>query len=43
MMFADDTVIYSESRVQVEESLDRHRYVLERRGMKVSIRKRIRM
>eukprot|EP00064_Thunnus_orientalis_P000136 superscaffoldBa00000006_g136 len=36
MMFADDTVIYSESREQVEESLEMWRYALERRGMKVS-------
>ncbi|KAK3565343.1 hypothetical protein QTP86_006571 [Hemibagrus guttatus] len=36
MMFADDIVIYSESREQVEENLERWRFVLERRGMKVS-------
>ncbi|KAK3526810.1 hypothetical protein QTP70_033548 [Hemibagrus guttatus] len=36
MMFADDTVICRESREQVEESLERWRFALERRGMKVS-------
>ncbi|KAK3521199.1 hypothetical protein QTP70_000483 [Hemibagrus guttatus] len=36
MMFADDIVICSESRAQVEENLERWRFVLERRGMKVS-------
>ncbi|KAK3559045.1 hypothetical protein QTP86_000049 [Hemibagrus guttatus] len=36
MMFADNIVICSESREQVEESLERWRFVLERRGMKVS-------
>ncbi|KAK3544109.1 hypothetical protein QTP86_001805, partial [Hemibagrus guttatus] len=36
MMFADDIVICSESREQVEESLEKWRFVLERRGMKVS-------
>ncbi|MCJ8736404.1 hypothetical protein PDJAM_G00257550 [Pangasius djambal] len=36
MMFADDTVICSESREQVEENLKRWRFALERRGMKVS-------
>ncbi|KAK3519634.1 hypothetical protein QTP86_002446 [Hemibagrus guttatus] len=36
MMFADDIVICSESREQVEENLERRRFVLERRGMKVS-------
>ncbi|KAK3541912.1 hypothetical protein QTP86_008102 [Hemibagrus guttatus] len=36
MMFADDIVICSESRMQVEENLDRWRFALERRGMKVS-------
>ncbi|KAK3549444.1 hypothetical protein QTP86_001446 [Hemibagrus guttatus] len=34
MMFADDIVICSESREQVEENLER--FALERRGMKVS-------
>ena len=33
MMFADDDVIFSESRTQVEKSMER--YALERRGMKV--------
>ena len=35
MMFADDIVIYSETREQVEENPERWRYALERRGMKV--------
>ncbi|KAK3547940.1 hypothetical protein QTP70_001327 [Hemibagrus guttatus] len=36
MMFADDIVICSDSREQVEENLKRWRFALERRGMKVS-------
>ena len=36
MMFADDIVICSESREQVEEKLELWRFALERRGMKVS-------
>ena len=36
MMFADDIVICSESKEQVENSVERWRYALERRGMKVS-------
>ncbi|KAK3575517.1 hypothetical protein QTP86_029268 [Hemibagrus guttatus] len=36
MMFADDIVICSESREQVEENRERWRFALERRGMKVS-------
>ncbi|MCJ8736340.1 hypothetical protein PDJAM_G00258720 [Pangasius djambal] len=36
MMFVDDIVIGSESRERVEENLERWRFVLERRGMKVS-------
>ena len=39
MMFADDIVICSESKEQVEEKLDSWRYALERRGMKVIRRK----
>ncbi|KAK3535523.1 hypothetical protein QTP70_016943 [Hemibagrus guttatus] len=35
-MFSDDIVICSESREQVEENLERWRFALERRGMKVS-------
>ncbi|KAK3519654.1 hypothetical protein QTP86_015888 [Hemibagrus guttatus] len=34
MMFADDIVICSESREQVEENLERWRFTLERKGMK---------
>ncbi|KAK3565282.1 hypothetical protein QTP86_004779 [Hemibagrus guttatus] len=36
MMFADDIVICSESREQVEENLERWRFALDRGGMKVS-------
>ncbi|KAK3519938.1 hypothetical protein QTP70_008201 [Hemibagrus guttatus] len=36
VMFADDIVICSESREQVEENLERWRFALERRGMEVS-------
>ncbi|KAK3540385.1 hypothetical protein QTP70_030406 [Hemibagrus guttatus] len=36
MMFAEDMVICSESREQVEENLERWRFALERRGMKFS-------
>ncbi|KAK3517593.1 hypothetical protein QTP70_012951 [Hemibagrus guttatus] len=36
VMFADDIVICSVSREQVEENLERWRFALERRGMKVS-------
>ncbi|KAK3507053.1 hypothetical protein QTP70_003306 [Hemibagrus guttatus] len=39
LMFADDIVICSESREQVEENLERWRFALERRGMKVSCSK----
>ncbi|KAK3516480.1 hypothetical protein QTP70_017817, partial [Hemibagrus guttatus] len=39
MMFADDIVICSESREQVEENQERWRFALERRGMKVSCNK----
>lgn len=36
MMFTDNTVICSESKVQVEHSLERWRYPLLRRCLKVS-------
>ena len=36
MVFADDIVICNESKEQVERSLERWRYALGRRGMKVS-------
>ena len=36
IMFADDIVICSESKEQVEEKLERWRYSLERRVMKVN-------
>ena len=36
IMSADDIVICSENRKQVEENLERLRYVLDKRGMKVS-------
>ncbi|KAK3542947.1 hypothetical protein QTP70_007280 [Hemibagrus guttatus] len=36
MMFADDIVICSESREQMEENLERWRFARERRGIKVS-------
>ncbi|KAK3564856.1 hypothetical protein QTP86_030433 [Hemibagrus guttatus] len=36
MMFADDIVICSENRDQGEENLERWRFALERRGMKIS-------
>ena len=39
MMFADDIVICHENREQVEESLERWRFALERRGLRVSRRK----
>ena len=39
MMFADDIVICSESKEQLEEKLKRWRYALERRGMKLNRRK----
>ena len=39
MVLTDDIVICSESKQQVERSLERWRYALERRGMKVSRRK----
>lgn len=35
MMFADDIVISDESRVQVEGKLERWRYILEKREMKI--------
>ena len=39
MMFADDIMIYSESKERVEEKLESWRYAFERRGMKVNRRK----
>ena len=39
MMFADDIVIGSERKEQLEEKLESWRYALERRGMKVNRRK----
>ena len=36
MIFAVDIVICNENKEQVERSLERWRYALERRGMKVS-------
>ncbi len=39
MMYADDIVICSESKEQVEETLESWRYALERGGMKVNRRK----
>ena len=39
MTFADDIVICSESKEQVEEKLESWRYAFERRGMKVNRRK----
>ena len=36
MMFADDIVICSESKEQVEDKLESWRYALERRGMKIN-------
>ena len=39
MMFADGIVICSDSREQLEISLEKWRYGLERRGMRVSHRK----
>ena len=39
MIFSDGIVTCSERRKQSEESLERWRYVLERRGMRVSCSK----
>lgn len=39
-MFADDMVICSESRVEVEEKVERWRYALEKRGMEISCSKK---
>ena len=39
MMFVDDIVPYSESREEVEEDLERWRFALERRRMKVNLSK----
>ena len=36
MLFADDIVKYSETKQQAEDNLERWRYALECRGMKVS-------
>ena len=38
-MFADDIVICSESRQQLEENLESWRFALERRGMKVRLQR----
>ena len=38
-MFADDIMICSENREQVEENLERLRFAVERRGKKFSHRK----
>ena len=37
MMFADDIVICSENKEQVERSLESWRYAFERRGIKKSV------
>ena len=39
MLFADDLVIYEESRLEVEQQLDRWREVLEGNGLKMSRKK----
>ena len=39
MMSADNIVICSENREQVEESLERWKYAVERRRMKASLSK----
>ena len=36
MLFADDIVIYEETREEVERRLESWKYALERRGMKVN-------
>ena len=39
MLFADDLVLYEESRLEVEQQLDSWRYILEGNGLRISINK----